>query len=256
MTRPALLDLTGRVVVVTGGNAGIGLGLARGAARAGAAVMIWARRPERNASAVEELQGLGVEAEAVSCDVADELSVADAMTATLERFGRIDAFVANAGISGRERFTEMSLEEWRRVLTVNLDGSFLCLRAAAAQLVAQGEGGALVAVSSTSSLHGAPRQQHYSTSKAGLLSMVRSLAVELAQHGIRCNSLVPGWTETELTEGVRESDKFLDATTRRTPVRRWATLHDFEAVGAYLCDPGITFHTGDSLVVDGGYTIF
>jgi hypothetical protein len=256
MSRPPILDLSGRLVIVTGGNAGIGLGIARGVARAGADVMIWARRRDRNESAVKELQDMGTEVASVECDASVEASVDAAMAATLDRFGRLDALVANAGISGREPFTHMTLEEWRRVLTVNLDGTFLCLRAAAAQLVAQGTGGALVAVSSTSSLHGAPGQQHYAAGKAGLLGMIRSLAVELARHGIRCNSLVPGWTETELTESSRENEKFLDATTRRTPVRRWATVHDFEEVGAYLCDPRITFHTGDSLVVDGGYTIF
>jgi NAD(P)-dependent dehydrogenase (short-subunit alcohol dehydrogenase family) len=114
----------------------------------------------------------------------------------------------------------------------------------------------LVGVSSTSAIHGAPGQEHYSASKTALLGVMRSLAVELARHQIRCNSLLPGWTETELTAAAMTHENFMAATTGRTPVRRWATLHDFETVGAFLADPTLIFHTGDSMVVDGGYTVF
>jgi NAD(P)-dependent dehydrogenase (short-subunit alcohol dehydrogenase family) len=150
----------------------------------------------------------------------------------------------------------MPLDEWHRVLQVNLDGAFLCLREAARVLVQQGQGGSLVGVSSTSAIHGAPGQEHYAASKTALLGVMRSLAVELARHQIRCNSLLPGWTETELTAAAMTHEKFMAATTGRTPVRRWATLHDFETVGAFLADPTLIFHTGDSMVVDGGYTVF
>jgi NAD(P)-dependent dehydrogenase (short-subunit alcohol dehydrogenase family) len=251
-----VIDLSGRVVIVTGGNSGIGLGIARGVARAGASVAIWSRRAERNAAAVAELEGLGAAAIGVRCDVSDEDNVTGAMRATLDRFGRLDCLVANAGTAGRKWFTDMSLAEWHRVLQVNLDGAFLCLREAARVLVQQGQGGSLVGVSSTSAIHGAPGQQHYSASKTALLGVMRSLAVELARHQIRCNSLLPGWTETELTAAAMTHEKFMAATTGRTPVRRWATLHDFETVGAFLADPTLIFHTGDSLVVDGGYTVF
>jgi NAD(P)-dependent dehydrogenase (short-subunit alcohol dehydrogenase family) len=251
-----IIDLTGRVVVVTGGNSGIGLGIGRGVARAGGSVAVWSRREDRNEAAVKELEALGAQAAAFACDVTSEDRVTSAMEATLDRFGRLDVLVANAGISSRQPFVEMPLEEWRHVLQVNLDGAFLCLREAARVLVRQGEGGALVGVSSTSSVHGAPGQEHYSASKTAMQGLMRSLAVELARHRVRCNTLVPGWTETELTEPARQFEKFLTNTTQRTPVRRWATLEDFEAVGAFLADPTITFHTGDSIVVDGGYTVF
>lgn len=254
--RRPVIDLTGRVVVVTGGNSGIGLGIARGVALAGGAVAVWARREERNAAAVAELADLGAAALGLRCDVADEASVTDCMAETVAHFGHIDGLVANAGTSMRRPFTEMTHREWRAVLDVNLDGAFLCLRAAAAELVRQGTGGALVGVSSTSAIHGAPGAEHYAASKTALLGVMRGLAVELARHGIRANSLLPGWTETELTEAARRDERFVDVTTRRTPVRRWATIHDFEAVGAFLCDPALTFHTGDSVVVDGGYTVF
>ena len=129
-------------------------------------------------------------------------------------------------------------------------------REAARVLVSQGEGGSLVGVSSTSAIHGAPGQEHYATSKTAMLAMMRSLAVELARYGVRCNSLVPGWTETELTAPALGNAKFMETTTKRTPVRRWAASRDFETVGAFLADPALSFHTGDSLVVDGGYTVF
>lgn len=251
-----VIDLSGRVAVVTGGNSGIGLGIARGIVRAGGSVAVWSRRADRNSAAVRELEELGGSACGVECDVTSEEQVAAAMRSTLDRFGRLDCLVANAGTSSRQPFVEMSAEEWHEVLRTNLDGAFYCLREAARVLVGQGEGGALVGVSSTSSVHGAPGQEHYAASKTAMLALIRSLAVELARHRIRCNSLVPGWTETELTEGARQHQKFLDNTTKRTPVRRWATPHDFEAVGAFLADPTIDFHTGDSVVVDGGYTVF
>jgi NAD(P)-dependent dehydrogenase (short-subunit alcohol dehydrogenase family) len=179
------------------------------------------------------------------------------MAQTLQSFGRLDALVANAGIGARRTpVTELSLAEWRSVLAVNLDGAFLSLRAAARQLVDQGNGGALVAVSSTAAIHGPARQSPYAASKTALLGLVRSLAVELARHRIRVNALLPGWTETELTAPALADARFVTVTTQRTPVRRWATPADFEAVGAFLCDPRLTFHTGDTLVVDGGYTVF
>ena len=251
-----MIDLSGRVVIVTGGNSGIGLGIARGVARAGASVALWSRRAERNAEAVAELEGLGATAAGVRCDVSDEDNVAGAMRQTLDRFGRLDCLVANAGTAGKQPFTDMSLQEWHRVLQVNLDGAFLCLREAARVLVRQGQGGSLVGVSSTSAIDGAPGQQHYAASKTALLAVMRGLAVELARHRVRCNSLLPGWTDTELLAEAKTQEKFVTATISRTPVRRWATLHDFETVGAFLADPSLTFHTGDSMVVDGGYTIF
>jgi NAD(P)-dependent dehydrogenase (short-subunit alcohol dehydrogenase family) len=253
---PAVIDLSGRVVIVTGGNSGIGLGIARGVAKAGASVAIWSRRTERNAQAVAELEELGAAAAGVRCDVSDEGDVTAAMRETLDRFGRLDCLVANAGTAGKQRITDMSLQEWHRVLQVNLDGAFLCLREAARVLVQQGQGGSLVGVSSTSAIHGAPGQQHYAASKTALLGVMRALAVELARYQVRCNSLLPGWTDTELTAEAQTHEKFMTATLGRTPVRRWATPHDFETVGAFLADPTLTFHTGDSMVVDGGYTIF
>jgi NAD(P)-dependent dehydrogenase (short-subunit alcohol dehydrogenase family) len=251
-----LIDLSGRVIVVTGGNSGIGLGIARGVVRAAGSVVIWGRREERNRAAVADLKGLGGNAASVVCDVADEEAVGAALEGTVERFGRLDGLVANAGVSSRTAFVEMTGAEWKRILDINLTGAFFSLRAAARHLIDQNEGGSLVGVSSVVALFGAPGQEHYSASKTAVTSLMRGLAVELARFGIRCNALLPGWTETELTAEARTSQKFLTNTTSRTPVRRWATPSDFEEVGAFLCDPSITFHTGDALVVDGGYSVF
>jgi NAD(P)-dependent dehydrogenase (short-subunit alcohol dehydrogenase family) len=251
-----LSDLTGKVVVVTGGNAGIGLGLARGVARAGASVAIWARNTDRNKQAVEELSGLGVAASSARCDVSDEDQVAAAMADTLAEHGRVDALFANAGVYGDSAFVDMTLAEWRRVMSINLEGAFLTLQAAARHMVERGDGGSLVAVASTASIFGAPRKEHYAASKAAMVSLMRSLAVELARHRIRCNSLLPGWTDTELLSDAKGYQKFVDATVGRTPVRRWGTPDDFAEVAVFLADPAITFHTGDTVVVDGGYSIF
>lgn len=249
-------DLTGQVAVVTGGNGGIGLGFATGCARSGASVAVWARNADKSAAAIETLRALGVEAIAVTCDVADEASVVAARAETVERLGRIDICVANAGTSGFGRLQDLSLDDWRQVMAVNLDGAFLTMRECARQMIEQGEGGAMVAVSSTSAVHGAAANPHYGASKTALLGLVRASAVGLARENIRVNALLPGWTRTELTDVGYENDAFRDATTRRTPVRRWATGDDYESLAAYLCDKSVLWHTGDSITADGGYTIF
>jgi NAD(P)-dependent dehydrogenase (short-subunit alcohol dehydrogenase family) len=250
--------LAGRVVVVTGGNRGIGLGLARGVARGGAAVAIWARDAEKSAAAVAELQSVGANARAYTCDVTRESDVEAAARNTMRDLGPIDALFANSGVGGeRTHFVDLTLDEWRNVMAVNLEGALVCMREAARQMISLERPGALVAVASTSAIHGTPGRLAYSASKAALLALCRGLAVELARNHIRCNALVPGWTETEmLARDHSGSEKFVQATTARTPVRRWGTPHDFEAVAAFLADPDQGFHTGDSMVVDGGYTIY
>jgi NAD(P)-dependent dehydrogenase (short-subunit alcohol dehydrogenase family) len=151
---------------------------------------------------------------------------------------------------------DTSLEQWRQVMSVNLDGVFICLREAAKQLISQGSGGSLVAVSSTSAIHGAGGNEAYGTAKTAVTGLVRALAVSLARYEIRVNCLLPGWTVTELASPAFENDKFREVTTRRTPVRRWADPKEFREVGAFLADPSQTFHTGQQVCVDGGYTIF
>jgi NAD(P)-dependent dehydrogenase (short-subunit alcohol dehydrogenase family) len=258
MTPPlSTFDLTGHIALVTGGNGGIGLGMAMALAEAGADIAIWGTNPAKNETAAEQLRKTGRRVLASVCDVREEGQVTAAFAEAVGELGKIDSVFANAGFGGRlTPFTDTSLADWRATMAINLDGAFLTLREGARHLVQRGEGGSLVAVSSTSSVHGTPRNAAYSVSKTGLLALVRSLAVELARYDIRVNALIPGWTETDLTERSRRYEKFVDNTTYRTPVRRWAQPSEFGPAAVYLADPKIMFHTGDALTIDGGYTIF
>lgn len=252
-----MIDLTGKVFIVTGGNGGIGLAMAEGIVMAGGSVVIWGRNETKNAAALAALKELGGSAAAHVCDVGEEEQIIETMKRSAEDFGRIDGLFANAGRGGTGTpFLELPLEEWRAVMNVNLDGVFLQLREAAKYLVEQGEGGSLVAVSSTSAIHGAAGNEAYGTAKTALNGLVRALAVGLARHQIRVNSLLPGWTITDLASGGYESDVFRTATIKRTPVRRWAEPAEFREVGAFLADPSQTYHTGQEVCVDGGYTVF
>jgi NAD(P)-dependent dehydrogenase (short-subunit alcohol dehydrogenase family) len=252
-----MIDLTGKVFVVTGGNSGIGLGMAEGIVEAGGAVAIWGRREAKNAAAAEKLRALGGRAEGYACDVGDEEQVIETMKRGISDLGRIDGLFANAGRNGKPvSIMDHTLEDWQKVMRINLDGVFLCLREAARHLVEQGDGGSLVAVSSTSAIHGAPGNIAYGTSKTALPGLVRALAVGLARHKIRVNALLPGWTITEMAMPGYQNDRFREVTTRRTPVRRWADPAEFRTIGAFLADPSLTFHTGQELTADGGYTIF
>lgn len=252
-----MIDLTGKVFIVTGGNGGIGLGMAEGIALSGGSIVIWGRNADKNTAAVAQLESLGGKATAHVCDVSDEEQVVETMKRSVEDFGRLDGLFANAGRGGTgKKFIDLPLDEWRAVMDVNLDGVFLTLREAARVLVEQGEGGSLVAVSSTSAIHGAAGNEAYATAKTGLNGLVRALAVALARHQIRVNSILPGWTITELASGGYENDKFREATVKRTPARRWAEPSEFRQVGAFLADPSQTYHTGQEVCVDGGYTVF
>ncbi len=248
--------LAGRVVLVTGGNGGIGLGIAHGCAEAGADVVIWGTNRSKLDRAASELAAHGGRVTARRVDVSDEAQVIAGFADAVGAAGRIDSVFANAGVTGGGRFVDQTLEEWRRVLGVNLEGAFLTLREGARHMIERGEGGSLIGISSVSAIHGAPMAQPYAAGKAAILAMMRGLAVELARHDIRCNTIIPGWTETEMTEAGRQNTKFLENTTLRTPIRRWGTPGDFRSVGAFLADPTQMFHTGDEIVLDGGYTRF
>lgn len=252
-----MIDLSGKVFVVTGGNGGIGLGMAEGIASAGGSIAVWGRNETKNAQAVEALESRGATVRAYVCDVGDEEQVVETMKQSAQDFGRIDGCFANAGRGGfGNKFVDTTLDEWREVMRINLDGVFLTLREATRHLIEQGEGGSLVAVSSTSAIHGAAGNEAYGTAKTALNGLVRALAVGLARYQIRVNSLLPGWTITDLASGGYENDVFREATVKRTPVRRWADPGEFREVGAFLADPSISYHTGQEVVVDGGYTVF
>ena len=249
-------DLTGLNAVVTGGNGGIGLSMAEGMGLAGAKIAIWSRDANKSQSAVERLRAQDIEAFDVRCDIGVESDVENAMSITLARLGKVDCLVANAAVADATPFIDTELANWQRVLRTNLDGSFLCTRAAARHMVERGEGGSMVIVSSIISRYGGAGQAAYTSSKMGLIGLGRTLAVELARYKIRCNILIPGWTETPLNESLMSNERFVEATTSRTPVRRWGKPEEFHDIAAYLADPRLTFHTGNEVVVDGGYTIF
>ncbi len=254
---PSPAPLAGRTVLITGGNGGIGLGMATAVGRAGATVIVWGRDATKNGAALDHLEDQGVTAHALRCDVDDPDAVHEAFDHSVDLAGgRIDAAFANAARTGTGTpVLDLTLEEWRAVMHTNLEAVFVTLQAAARHMAEQG-GGALVAVSSTSAIHGAANNAAYGTSKTALLGLVRAMAVGLARHGIRVNSLLPGWTKTDLSSGGYGDDRFREATTRRTPVRRWANPDEMGPAAVFLADPTATFHTGDSVVVDGGYTVF
>lgn len=252
-------DLTGKVATVTGGNGGIGLAMAEALAQAGAAVCIWGTNEAKNAVAMEKLRAHGAQAASVVCDVGDEAAVERAFAATLKQFGRVDAFFANAGVIGAtdvKSFAEMSSDEWRRVMRVNLDGAFYCLRAAARHMIAAGYGGSLAVTSSLAAVSGPARGQHYAASKGGVISMMHALAVELARHKIRVNAIQPGWIDTAMTEKALHWDKFADKVLPRVPLRRWGAPADFGGIAVYLASDASGYHTGDTILIDGGYTKF
>jgi NAD(P)-dependent dehydrogenase (short-subunit alcohol dehydrogenase family) len=252
-------DLTGKVALITGGNSGIGLGMARAVAQAGADVAIWGTNPGKNAAAKAELGKSGRKIVALQCDVSDEKAVEAAFAETVGALGRVDGCFANAGVSGRggsASFAEMSAEEWRRVLKVNLDGAFFTFRAAARHMIARGGGGVLVGTASLAAIEGAARSEHYAATKGGLISMVRALAVEFARHGVRANAILPGWIETDMTANAIGNEKFARNVLPRIPMRRWGRGDDFGGIAVYLMSPASAYHTGDTFLIDGGYALF
>jgi len=252
----SLFDLSGTVSVVTGGNGGIGLGMAEGLAAAGADVCIWGRSAQKNKAAVDVLSSHGGEVESIVTDVSDEDAVEEAFAVTLERFGKVDACFANAGVpSWGSRFADVTLDEWRAVMGVNLEGAFLTLRASVRHMMDRGEGGSLVVTSSLASVLGVPRGSSYSSSKGGISAMVRSIAVEYGRYGIRANAILPGWIETDMTAGLITDERFQASQLSRTSMRRWGRPDDFAGIAVYLASDASGFHTGDSIVVDGGYLI-
>ena len=254
----ALFDLNGHVALITGGNGGIGLGMAKALAEHGAAVAIWGTNPEKNANAAAELRGIGGPVLDLVCDVGDHQAVVDSMARTVEHFGRLDSCFVNAGVGGKAAsFAEMTEEEWHRVLRVNLDGAFYTAQEAVRQMVRQNpQGGSIVFTTSGSAFFGQQRGQHYGGSKAAINAMMKGIAVEHARHGIRCNSVLPGWTESDMTAPALGWDKFVANVMPRIPMRRWGVPDDFAGIAVYFASRASSWHTGDVITIDGGYHSF
>ena len=254
-------DLTGKVALITGGNGGIGLGMAEGLAQAGADVVVWGTNAAKNAEAQATLEAYGRRVMTAQVDVGDETQVVAALAQAVSQMGRVDFVAANAGIgSGGQAFVDATTENWRRVTTVNLDGVFWTFREACRHMVERAKagdpGGSLVVTSSVSAVDGAARAQAYASTKGAVLAMIRGIAVEHARYGVRANSILPGWIATDMTKGAQGSDKFNDQVIKRVPARRWGEPADFAGIAVYLASDASSFHTADTFVIDGGYTVF
>jgi 2-dehydro-3-deoxy-D-gluconate 5-dehydrogenase len=248
-----LFDLTGRVAIVTGGNGGIGLGMARGLAEAGAAVMLTGRNAEKNATALAELTATGVSAQAFAGDLTDEATVADLIDRTVAAFGRLDILVNNAGINRRKQPEAYSLEEWRMILDGNLTSAFLCARAAYPALCKEG-GGKIINIGSMMSIFGTSFVAPYAASKGGIVQLTKALASAWAKDGIQVNAVLPGWIDTELTkQGRRDIEGLEERVTARTPAGRWGDPADLAGIAVFLAAPASDFITGTAIPVDGGY---
>ena len=254
-------SLSGKTALVTGGNGGIGLGFARGLVAHGANVVIWGTNPAKNAAASAELTTISKEVsggtvEARICDVGEHDQVVAGFAAAADQFERLDAVFVNAGVATRGfPYHEMPVEEWRRVMRINLDGAFYTSQEACRHMMDKG-GGSIVFTTSGSALFGAPRSQHYGGSKAALMSMSKAIAVEYARHGIRSNCVLPGWIESEMTHATLASDAFGAKVLPRVPMRRWGDANDFSGVAVYLMSDLARYHTGDCITIDGGYHSF
>jgi NAD(P)-dependent dehydrogenase (short-subunit alcohol dehydrogenase family) len=254
-------DLTGRVALVTGGNGGIGLGMATALAQAGASVEIWGTNADKNARALEQLKVDGTKVNARIVDVSKEENIVGGFDATLAEFGRVDACFANAGMSNRwKSFLDIGGEDYRRLMSINLDGVIWTLREACRHMKARAEagdpGGSVVAVASLGALMGAARNQDYTATKAALIAVTNGIAVEFARYGVRANSILPGWIETEMTAGAQANPKFSEQVIARVPLRRWGKPEEFGGIAVYLASGASTFHTGDSILIDGGFSKF
>jgi len=250
-------DLTGKAALVTGGNGGIGLGMAEELTKSGADICIWGQNEKKNQAAVEKLKEYGRQAIALKCDVSDENQVIENFARTIETLGKVDACFANAGV-GRlgTPFHKMSIDEWRGVFGVNMEGVFFTFRSAVRHMLEQGIGGSLVVTSSLSANYGMPAGEHYAATKAGVIAIVRSLSVEYARHGIRANALLPGWIETDMTSPLFKIEKFEKNVIPRIPQRRWGIPADFGPIAVYFASDASVYHSGDAVVIDGGYSCF
>ena len=250
-----LFDLTGKVAIVTGGNGGIGLGMAQGMASCGATIVIAGRNAEKAKSALAELRDYGVTSVFLTADVTKKAECAKLVADTVAQFGRLDILVNNAGTAIRKMPQDYTEEEWHHVLDTNLTSAFLCSQAAYQSMKAAG-GGKMINIGSMMSLFGAPYATPYASSKGGIVQMTRALATAWAKDNIQVNAVLPGWIDTDLTRTARRQVEGLhERVENRTPAGRWGVPADMSGIAAFLAGPGSDFVTGTAIPVDGGYSI-
>ena len=257
MTTPArnLFDLTDKVAIVTGGNGGLGKGMALGLARAGANIVIAARNKEKSAQAAAEIETMGMKALVVRTDVTKEEDIKSMVRRTVEVFSRVDILVNNAGTSLRKRPEEYSAEEWDAILNVNLRSAFLCSREVYPHMKRVG-GGKIINIGSMTSIFGSDWAASYSASKGGIVQLARSLALAWAEDNIQVNAILPGWLVTDLTGGIRQLDpKRYQLITDRIPSGRWGEPADLQGTAVFLASAASDYVTGVALPVDGGYSV-
>ena len=251
----SMFGLKGKVAVVTGGNGGIGLGMARGLAEAGADVVVAGRKAGKSKEAAAELAKLGVRTGVVEVDVADEASCRAMVAEAAKQMGRIDILVNNAGINIRKPPEAYTSKEWREILSINLDGAFYCSQAVYPEMKKAG-GGKIINIGSMMSIFGAPLTTAYAASKGGIVQMTRALATAWAADNIQVNSILPGWIDTELTQRARVDIKGLNENVlSRTPAGRWGTPEDFSGIAVFLAAPASDFVTGTAIPVCGGFSV-
>ena len=252
---PSPFDLTGKVAIITGGNGGIGLGMARGLARAGASIVIAGRNKDKSKEAVREIEALGAEALAISVNVTDTSSVAAMVQATLKQFGRIDILINNAGMSVRQPAHVISLEDWNTVIDTNLTSAFICSKAVYPAMKDAG-GGKIINIGSMMSIFGASFAPAYAASKGGIVQFTKSIALSWAADNIQANAILPGWIDTALTLKAREQVPGLNENVlTRTPAKRWGNIDDLAGTAVFLASSASDFVTGTSIPVDGGYSV-
>jgi 2-dehydro-3-deoxy-D-gluconate 5-dehydrogenase len=248
-------DLRGKVAIVTGGNGGIGLGIARGLADAGADIAVVGRNEAKSDAAVTDIKARGVKAIAVTADVTDQAAVTGMVERVIRELGRIDILVNNAGINIRKPPHALELDEWRSVIDTNLTSAFLCSKAVHPAMKAAG-GGKIINIGSMMSIFGASFAPAYAASKGGIVQFTRSCACAWAADNIQANAILPGWIDTDLTRRAREQIEGLhDKVLARTPAARWGAIDDFAGVAVFLSSQASDFVTGTAIPVDGGFSI-
>ncbi len=248
-------DLGGRVALVTGGNGGIGLGMAAGLAKAGASIAIAARDQAKMEAARAALEQTGATVMTATVDVADRSSIDDMVALVIERLGRVDIMVANAGINIRKAPQDYAPDEWQKILDVNLNGPFFCAQAVYPHMLEQG-GGKIITIGSMASIFGLPFASAYASTKGGIVQMTRVLATAWAKDNIQANAILPGWIDTDLTRKARaDIDGLHDRVVARTPAGRWGDPEDFAGIAVFLASSASDFVTGTAIPVDGGYSV-